>query len=179
MEATAAGKGKNRAHQGATVGQHLGLHLFQVGGIDDRKRHGRTMARIGIQTATKAAVGGIGVLFSPILKAPAKDTAEKLFDLGEIMGRSGGQLEKINGLFLIFHSIDREDTVFVGEIAAQRCHRRRIRPIKVDSVAATLVRSRRSLRTYTPRNKAKRMLVSRSAVTRAMGAWVKAQVTKA
>ena len=50
-------------------------------------------------------------------------------------------------------------------------------PNKVSSVAQTFIRSNRSRRKKTPNNRAKMMLVSLNAVTRAIGAMVKAQVT--
>lgn len=55
---------------------------------------------------------------------------------------------------------------------------RRAAPKSVVMVENTFARSRRSLRKNTPISSAKTMDVSRSAVTRAMGACVKAHVTK-
>ena len=46
------------------------------------------------------------------------------------------------------------------------------------AVDATFARSRRSFKKNTPIRSAAMMLVSRSAVTSAMGAWVNAQITK-
>lgn len=86
MEPATARKGKNRANQGAAVGHHPGLHLFQIGGINNYQRFGRTMARIGIQTETKAAVRCVGVIIPPVLENPAKDTGKKVLGPGKING---------------------------------------------------------------------------------------------
>ena len=66
-----------------------------------------------------------------------------------------------------------------GENSHDLAYRNKIAPSRAEKVENTFTKFSGSFRKNTPIRRAKTMLVSRSAVTNAIGAWVKAHVTTA
>ncbi len=88
------------------------------------------------------------------------------------IGLNAGRQDHIGGIFVAVQ-------VGEGENFHDLAYRNKIAPSRAEKVENTFTKFSGSFRKNTPIRRAKTMLVSRSAVTNAIGAWVKAHVTTA
>jgi hypothetical protein len=71
VEAAAAGEGVGRAEDLAAGGADLGLHRFQVVGVEDDQGRARLVASVGVETAVETFVEG-GVRRAVVDEGPAE-----------------------------------------------------------------------------------------------------------